>query len=75
MDFTKRLTSDELSSKGRIKTFTHKWLCFEKLKMYEQIGTVEEFKQLKELADANGVTDVTTRIMLGYGLSKLSTKS
>lgn len=75
MDFTKRLTSDELSSRGRIKTFTQKWLCFEKLKMYEQIGTVEEFKQLKELSDANGMTDVTTRILLGYGLSKLSTKS
>lgn len=75
MEFTKRLTSDELSSRGRIKTFAHKWQCFEKLKMYEQIGTIEEFKQLKELADANNMIDITTRIMLGYGLSKLSTNS
>jgi len=26
IDFNKRLTSDELSTKGRPKTFTHKWI-------------------------------------------------
>jgi len=48
MDFEKRLTSDELSSRGRIKTFTHKWICFEKLRMYEHIGTPNELMALKE---------------------------
>jgi hypothetical protein len=47
-DINKKFVSDERSENGRLKTFTHKCECFEKLRMYELIGTVEEFRKLKE---------------------------
>ena len=59
-DINKRFTSDEDSERGRPKTHTHKWECFKKLRMYEQIGTVDEFKELKSKNITNELSNKFT---------------
>lgn len=50
-DLSKRFISDEDSTNGRPKAFTHKWECFYKLRIYEHYGTPEEVKRWKEVYD------------------------
>jgi hypothetical protein len=47
----KRFVMDENSEKGRPKTYTHKWECFEKLRIYEHIGSPAECDRYKKVYD------------------------
>lgn len=58
IDFNKRMTSDEESDRGMVKTFVYKWMCFLKLREYERIGTPLEFKMLKEQEFKANVFDI-----------------
>ena len=48
-ELRERFVSDNDSVYGRPKTFTHKWECFVKLRMYEQMGTLYEVRRWKAL--------------------------
>jgi hypothetical protein len=48
-DIKKRYISEENSTAGRPKAFTHKWECFWKLRMYERLGTPWEVAKWKSL--------------------------
>ena len=48
-ELQERFVSDEDSALGRPKTYTHKWECFLKLRMYERMGAISDVRRWKEL--------------------------